>query len=135
MKRDGVEVGVADLLAGRIPVGVVGALNRHSGLGFGGGDELDDGADVGEGSTPPVLGYEAEQAVLDPVPLRGAGRVAAFIDEVADQSGMTLRLPAPMLARIILAAADGLTYTVRIDGEDLFAPFLEVLHAGMIADG
>ena len=34
--------------------------------------------------------------------------VAAFIDEVAEQSGMTLRLPAATLASIILAAADGL---------------------------
>lgn len=35
--------------------------------------------------------------------------VAAFIEEVADRSGMTLRLPASTLASIILAAADGLT--------------------------
>ena len=34
---------------------------------------------------------------------------------------MTLRLPAATLASIILAAADGLTYAARIDGEDLFA--------------
>jgi AcrR family transcriptional regulator len=47
--------------------------------------------------------------------------VASFIDEVAEQSGMTLRLPSATLAAIILAAADGLTYTARIDGEDLFA--------------
>ena len=47
---------------------------------------------------------------------------------------MTLRLPAPTLAAIILAAADGLTYSARIDGDDLFAPFLELLNAGMIAD-
>lgn len=60
--------------------------------------------------------------------------VAAFIDEVAEQSGMTLRLPARTLASVILAAADGLTYAARIDGEDLFAPFLEILNAGMIAD-
>lgn len=60
--------------------------------------------------------------------------VAAFIDEVADRSEMTLRLPAPTLASIILAAADGLTYAARVDGEDLFGPFLELLHAGMIAD-
>lgn len=60
--------------------------------------------------------------------------VAAFIEEVADQSGMTLRLPAATLASIILAAADGLTYAARVDGEDLFAPFLELLNAGMIAD-
>lgn len=60
--------------------------------------------------------------------------VAAFIEEVAEQAGMTLRLPAATLAAIILAAADGLTYTARIDGDDLFAPFLELLNAGMIAD-
>ena len=60
--------------------------------------------------------------------------VAEFIEEVADRSGMTLRLPAPTLASIILAAADGLAYAARIDGQDLFAPFLELLNAGMIAD-
>jgi hypothetical protein len=60
--------------------------------------------------------------------------VAAFIDEVAERSGMTLRLPAPTLASVILAAADGLTYAARVDGEDLFAPFLQILNAGMIAD-
>lgn len=60
--------------------------------------------------------------------------VAAFIEEVADRSGITLRLPAPTLASVILAAADGLTYAARVDGEDLFAAFLEVLNAGMIAD-
>lgn len=60
--------------------------------------------------------------------------VASFIEEVAERSGMTLRLPAPTLASIILAAADGLTYAARVDGEDLFTPFLELLNAGMIAD-
>jgi AcrR family transcriptional regulator len=60
--------------------------------------------------------------------------VAAFIEEVADRTGMTLRLPAPTLASVILAAADGLNYAARVDGEDLFAAFLEVLNAGMIAD-
>jgi len=60
--------------------------------------------------------------------------VTAFIEEVADRAGMTLRLPAPTLAGVILAAADGLNYAARVDGEDLFAAFLEVLNAGMIAD-
>jgi AcrR family transcriptional regulator len=60
--------------------------------------------------------------------------VAAFIDEVAERSGMTLRLPASTLASVILAAADGLAYAARIDGDELFAPFLELLNAGMIAD-
>ena len=60
--------------------------------------------------------------------------VTAFIEEVADRTGMTLRLPASTLAGVILAAADGLNYAARVDGEDLFAPFLEILNAGMIAD-
>lgn len=48
---------------------------------------------------------------------------------------MTLGLPAiTTLASVILAAADGLTYAARVDGEDLFAAFLELLHAEMIAD-
>src|SRR5918997_7211592 len=58
--------------------------------------------------------------------------VPAFIEEVAEQTGMTLRLPAATLASVILAAADGLNYAARIDGEDLFAPFLELLNAGMV---
>lgn len=60
--------------------------------------------------------------------------VTAFIEEVAEQSGMTLRLPPATLASIILAAADGLTYAARVDNDDLFGPFLELLNAGMIAD-
>ncbi len=59
--------------------------------------------------------------------------VASFIDEVAERSGMSLRLPAATLASVILAAADGLTYAARLDGEELFGPFLEVLNAGMVA--
>lgn len=60
--------------------------------------------------------------------------VATFIQEVADQTGMTLRLPAATLAAIILASADGLTYALRIDGQDLFEPFLALLNAGMISE-
>lgn len=60
--------------------------------------------------------------------------VANFIAEFADRSGITLRLPASSLASIILAAADGLNYAARVNGEDLFGPFLEVLNAGMIAE-
>lgn len=60
--------------------------------------------------------------------------VATFITEVAEKTGMTLRLPAATLAAIILASADGLTYALRIDGEDLFEPFLALLNAGMISD-
>ena len=58
--------------------------------------------------------------------------VAAFIEEVAGRTGTRLRLPAATLASVILAAADGLNYAMRVDGEDLFAPFLELLNAGMV---
>ena len=65
---------------------------------------------------------------------RNCELVAAFIDEVAERSNLTLRLPALTLASVILAAADGLAYANRVHDEDLFAPFLEVLNAGMVAD-
>jgi AcrR family transcriptional regulator len=90
-----------------------------------------------------AIGKEYELYVLrNPAAREGAAAhrrksralVAAFIEEVAERSGLTLRLPAPTLASIILAAADGLTYAARVDGEDLFAPFLELLNAGMVAD-
>jgi AcrR family transcriptional regulator len=60
--------------------------------------------------------------------------VAAFIEEWAEQTGVSLRLPAATLASVLLATADGLTYAARVHGEELFAPFLEILNAGMIAD-
>lgn len=63
---------------------------------------------------------------------KNAEMVADFIDWVAERSGMQLRLPSITLAQLILAAADGLTYAARVDGVELFAPFLEILNAGMI---
>jgi len=60
--------------------------------------------------------------------------IAAFIEEIAERTNMKLRMPAPTLAALILAAADGLTYSARVDGVELFEPFLELLNAGMIAD-
>ena len=66
--------------------------------------------------------------------LKDQALVAAFIDEVAEQTGMKLRFPATTLAKILLAVADGLTMAARVNGEDLFGPFLELLNAGMVAD-
>ena len=63
---------------------------------------------------------------------KNAELVADFIDWVAERSGMQLRLPSITLAQLILASADGLTYAARVDGVELFAPFLEILNAGMI---
>ena len=100
-------------------------------------------ASVGEFEHLYAIGKEYELYVLrnpDARPRAVAHRrkqrdlVAAFIDEFAEQSGSTLRLPAATLASIILASADGLTYAARVDGEDLFAPYLELLNVAMIAD-
>jgi len=44
---------------------VVGGLYGEPGACGGGGDEFDDGADVGEGTASPVYGDEGEQAVRD----------------------------------------------------------------------
>ena len=76
-QRQVLHLAVGDLDAALVPVGVVGGLDGEPGLGGGGGDELDDGGDVGEGSASPVHGDEAEEAVLDLVPFAGAGRVVA----------------------------------------------------------
>jgi len=65
---------------------------------------------------------------------KNAEMVAAFIDEVAARTNLKLRLPSLTLARVILAAADGLAYAEQFDGEDLYGPFLELLNAGMVAD-
>ena len=94
-------------------------------------------------SINPTLGMEFELYVLRNPEARKASAanhrknaemVAAFIDEVASQSGFTLRFPSLTLARVILAAADGLAYSELIDGEDLYEPFLELLNVGMVAD-
>jgi hypothetical protein len=52
-------------------------LYGHAGLGLVGGDELDDGAYIGEGSASPVQRDQAEEAMLDLVPFGGAERVVA----------------------------------------------------------
>src|SRR5215211_2330900 len=94
-ERDGGVVGVGDLLAGRIPVRVIGALHGEPGGGLGRGDQLDDSAQVGEGTAPPVHRDEAEQPVLDPVPLRGAGRVVAHGDGQPGVGGQSREVPLP----------------------------------------
>lgn len=60
--------------------------------------------------------------------------VAGLIEEAAERSGGKLRLPAETLAGVVLAAADGLEYSERVYGEELFGPFLEIFNAAMLAD-
>jgi AcrR family transcriptional regulator len=55
--------------------------------------------------------------------------VAAFMDEQVARVGARLRMPSTTLARIALAAGDGLALASHLDDgeDDLFEPFLELL--------
>lgn len=74
---------VADLDAGGVLVGVEFRVHGQAGLGSGRRDALDDDFMAGQGPAAPVHGDVGEQPVLDPVPLRRAGR------QVADGDGQT----------------------------------------------
>jgi AcrR family transcriptional regulator len=58
-----------------------------------------------------------------------AEMVASFIEEQAARTGMKLRMPAITLARVVLAASDGIQLASRLDGpdDDLYEPFLELI--------
>ncbi len=57
--------------------------------------------------------------------------VARFIEDQVATSGRTLRMPALTLARVVLAAADGLQLASVLDEDedDLYAPFLEMANS------
>ena len=74
---EGSHFGVADFDAFGIGVGVQFAADRETGFGRGGGDQLDNRRAARQRSAPPVLRDMTEQAVLDPVPFRSAGRIVA----------------------------------------------------------
>ena len=71
---DAVHLGIGDLDAGRIGVGVDLALHLEAGVGGGGSDQLDDRLVADERPSAPVLGNEREQPMLDLIPFAGAGR-------------------------------------------------------------
>lgn len=57
-----------------------------------------------------------------------AEMIASFIDEQAVRIGVPPRIPSIILARIVLAASDGLQLASYLDDEDdLYEPFLELL--------
>ncbi|MCU1463785.1 MAG: TetR family transcriptional regulator [Acidimicrobiales bacterium] len=62
------------------------------------------------------------------------GMIAAFMEQRAATTGITLRLPAITIARVILAASDGLAFSAEFDDDDLYEPFLELLNAALPAD-
>ena len=68
---DGVHLGIGDLDALGIAVGVDVAGDGEAGIGRGGADQLDDDLMADERLAAPVLGDVGEQAMLDPVPFAG----------------------------------------------------------------
>ena len=76
-----------------------------------------------------VAGSDAARRPLNHLPAAGRGDCAAR--RVVEK--LVLAPPATTTSKASMPA-DGLTYAARIDGADLFPPFLEILNAGMIAD-
>src|ERR1700726_1102211 len=122
--RDGVvpltvELGTFDVDCGHVRIrydnaaGVLTGVEfaAHSEAGFGGSsrDQLDDDAIADEWLGTPVLADEREEAVLDFVPLAGAGRQVADRDVDAELVGQLLQFAFPQPhPRPVAVAAPGL---------------------------
>src|SRR3954465_16004915 len=78
-----------------IGVGVEFTADGQAGLGRGTGDQVDYGEAAGERRCAPVLRDVTEQTVLDLVPLRGAGRIMAALENQAGLVGKPLQLNLP----------------------------------------
>src|SRR3981189_1750073 len=99
------EVGAADVdcvhvLVGNgdafgIKVGIELAADGQASVGCGGADQIDDDAVADQRLSTPVHGDEREQAVLDLVPLAGAGRQMVDGDLDAELVGQCLQLALP----------------------------------------
>ncbi len=118
---DGGELGVGDLdlvgIAALIELGV----DLEAAASRGRGDQVDDHLAGDERLAAPVLADEAEQAVLDFVPLAGAGREVADLDLQAGLVGELLQLDLPEFGAVAVTAA-----AVGGDGQ---APRLRVVLA------
>jgi hypothetical protein len=88
---------IGDLRARLLGSLVEGACDLEPGLGGGRADQLDHGQAVGQRTAAPVLDDAAEQPVLDPVPLRHAGRIVMDVQGEPCRIGERLqfRLPQP----------------------------------------
>ena len=95
MEIDGVYLGVGDLDALWIWVGVEFAFDGETGFGCDCRDELDDGLVADQRLSTPVLGDEREEPMLDLVPFAGAWRQMANGDLDAELLGEGLKLDLP----------------------------------------
>src|SRR5216684_2559332 len=81
------------------------AANGEAAIGSGRTDQLENDLMADERGCPPVLGDEREEAMLDLVPFRGAGRQMADDQGEADLVGELLQLGLPQPAAVAVAAA------------------------------
>jgi hypothetical protein len=101
-------------MAAGILAGVELAAHGEAGFGGGGRDQLDDDAIADEWFGAPVLADEGKEAVLDFVPLAGAGRQVADHDVDAELVGQLLQFAFPQPhARPVAAAAPSLRWGRR----------------------
>ena len=125
--------GIADFDALLIAARVERALDFEAGVGGGCADQLDHGKAIGERSAAPVLRDMAEQAVLDLVPLRCAGRIVVDVDHEPGLVGELLQFefpePHPRPIRAAAVRHDRQFSRIRIAlSSHAFAPATDRLH-------
>ena len=100
MERVSGDVDLGELVVGHVDASLVGlvveaGVELEAGVGRRRGDQVDDHLEALERLAAPVEAHEAEHAVLDLVPLRGAGREMADADVQPDRIGEALQFVAP----------------------------------------
>jgi hypothetical protein len=60
--------------------------------------------------------------------------IAAFIEEQSTEAGLTFRMPIRTVARLVVAASDGIQFAAHMDDteDDLYEAFIEMLVALMV---
>ena len=98
--------------------------------------------DLSSGTDRAALGYELKLFLLrnpaarDRVATQGLETVRAlgeFISKNVARIGGTLTIDAETLARVVLAANDGITLDSHIDGQDLYRPYLQLVMSAIEA--
>jgi len=103
-----VHLGLGDLNALAIGLGVDLTFDREPARRGGDRDQVDHRQPTGQRAALPVLGDMAKEPVLDPVLLQGARRVVAHADRQAGLIGELLQFDLPQLdTRAVRAAAIG----------------------------
>ena len=102
---DGLDLGVFDLDLVRVGPLIKPGIHLKPGAVRGAGDEVDDRLERDQRLAAPVHRDEREQAVLDFVPLRGAGREVADLDLELGLVGELLQLHLPQPGPVAVGPA------------------------------